>query len=166
MKMKSKNKLLLHIAFKKKNIKMVKLLLSHPKIDVNALEIKNDISQTALYSTINLLLLSKPEIDVNILCERDSIFQTALHFAVERRRTKIVKLLLSNPKNDVNIQRTNASCSNYYPNNISNNNKMTALHIAHKEKCQEIVELLLQRKDIDVNIQDGKGKKPADYATK
>lgn len=105
--------------FKKKNIVKSKF--------VNAMdEIKNE-KETDLYfavekGIINIvqILLTNENIDVNILCEKsnkkvvkvddydyeseelESMKDTALRLAVKKSNANVVKLLLTNPKNNIN----------------------------------------------------------------
>ena len=78
--------------------------------------------------------------------------KTALYLAVEKENIKIIKLLLSNNKIDVNII------------NKSNKDEKSALHLAVQKESVEITKSLLSFKNIDINIKDNQGKKPIDYA--
>lgn len=68
------------------------------------------------------------------------LFKTALYEAVRRDNIKIVKLLLTKEKIDINIQ-------NYLKN--------TSLHLAAKKENIEIVRILLHHKRIKINIKNG-----------
>ena len=73
--------------------------------------------------------------------------------AVEKENLKIIKLLLSNDKIDVNII------------NKSNNDEKSTLHLAVQNKNIDIIRFLLSFKNIDFNVKDDKEKKPIEYAT-
>lgn len=78
----------LHMAISEDNIEIIKLLLSHPKIDVNS-----TASMKASNNEISGL--------------------TALHDAVKDEKVEIVELLLSHPKINVFMQMTSKNSSNF-----------------------------------------------------
>lgn len=83
--------------------------------------------------------------------------KTALHIAVKESDVKIVELLLSSQKIDVNIKISGSY--DFY-----GDNEQAALHIAVKNKNIEIIQLLLNHQGIDLDAVDKYGKKPIDYA--
>jgi len=90
--------------------KSVKLLLGHPKIDVN---FQNKDGRTALIEVITHIkwfkgfekeieiLLTHPDIDVNL---QDEWGWTALIYAAMYRNEKVVELLLNHPGIDVTLK--------------------------------------------------------------
>lgn len=118
------------MAIKTNNIEAVNLLLTNDNIDVNLLNTTSysgsDTKKTALYYAVEKrktdavkALLTNDNIDVNIICgeEECEVYEdedgypnqrtiitgeTALHRAVQNGSIEIVKLLLSNPKIDIN----------------------------------------------------------------
>ena len=118
------------MAIKINNIEAVNLLLTNKNIDVNLLNTTSysgsDTKKTALYYAVEKrkidvvkALLTNDNIDVNIICgeeeceeyededgcpnQRTKITgETALHRAVQNGSIGMVKLLLSNPKIDIN----------------------------------------------------------------
>ncbi|KAK8899206.1 hypothetical protein M9Y10_001510 [Tritrichomonas musculus] len=102
----------LHMAVDNNDTEIVKLLLSHPNIDVNILSKSKNVSETALHRAVYKgneeiieLLLSHPKIDVNIPTKDSKSYtngnKTALHIAYQKEKTKIIKLLLQ--RNDINV---------------------------------------------------------------
>ena len=81
------------------------------------------------------------------------LYKTALYLAVEKKNLKIIKLLLSNDKIDVNII------------NKSSKDEKSSLHLAVQRESIEIIKSLLSFKKTKINIKDSQGKKPIDYAT-
>ena len=67
------------------NIEIIKLLLAHPKIDVN------------LYSILKYDQIKN---------------ETPLHTAIKNKNIEIIKLLLSHPKIDVNMKLISIFCLN------------------------------------------------------
>lgn len=140
---------LLHIAiWHTKSIKLVLLLLSYGKIEVNAKDVYNN---TPLIFAVNenspelvrILLDNKADINAKNLNG-----QTPLYIAVVRGYKDIVKLLLAHNEIDVNVK---------------NNGGNTALHIACKSPRlihRAIVRLLLAHKNIDVNVKNDAGETP------
>ena len=107
----------LHIACENNNIEIVKLLLQHPNIDVNAKE--NYTGNTCLHTasakkSIRLveLLLEKPNIDVNI---QNQDGDTPLLLASQMRSNEtVVRLLFDYPSVDVNIKNIKGYTLLYY----------------------------------------------------
>ncbi|KAK8887436.1 hypothetical protein M9Y10_038480 [Tritrichomonas musculus] len=79
--------------------------------------------------------------------------KTALHIAVQNCDTKIVQLLLADPKRDANTKYSLQKDQTYIQ--IKKKKKktfeQTALHIAVEKQNAEIVQLLLSMSDTDVN---------------
>ncbi|KAK8883696.1 hypothetical protein M9Y10_042794 [Tritrichomonas musculus] len=142
----------LQLTVELENIKMIELLLSHPKISLNEIE---------KYSTYMKL-------DSFGSCNFKQVEQTILHRSIQKNNINIIKLLLEQPKLDVNSFAT----FTFFPGKgfwgstgvlIDSNKtivKKTALHLAYKLGDQNIIQLFLNRKDIDINVQDEEGKKP------
>jgi len=129
----------------------IKLLLTHPKIDVN---IQDREGRTALHRAADVdnnnlettkLLLAHPKIDVNL---QDSKGNTPLHMAIENYKdesVEIIKLLLAEPRMDVNLQ---------------NNEGNTPLHSAAKSEDLDKIELLLAHPKINISILNKEGISP------
>ncbi len=130
-------------------VRLIKLLLKHPDIDINA---KCIVKNTALYfavggnckEIVNLLLQHK-KIDVNM----PNVFGvTPLIIAADRGYSEILKLLLKHPKIDVNAKWEEGE---------------TALLRSVWQGLDKSVELLLKHPQIDVNL-DKKGFTPLMFA--
>jgi len=126
------------------HIKIVKLLLERPDINVN---IQNNFSMSALIvaaskenNEIVKLLLGHPNINVNI---QDYLERTALIVAVSKENNETVKLLLENPNINVDIKNEDGN---------------TALMMAAPKKNTEIINLLLEHPNININIQNKLGR--------
>ncbi|GBN59406.1 Ankyrin-2 [Araneus ventricosus] len=129
------------------HLEVVKLLLNHYKIDVNAKD-KYDKSCLYLavvkgYKTIVQALLRHPKIDVNAKYICYDHF-TPIHIAVQKNRFEIVKALLSHPNIDVNIKDRLF--------------EHTPLHTAAKHGYVDILELILTHPKINVNVKDKSGR--------
>lgn len=111
----------LHLAVKKNEPQIVKLLLKKPEVDVNS-----------LYESRKLALFTN----------------TALNMAVEQENVDIVRLLLYHPNINVNIKYTYMK---NVPYKTEEKKDMTALFIAIEKRNIEITKLLLNRPEIDVN---------------
>jgi ankyrin repeat protein len=110
-------------------------------------------------------LLSDPEVDPNI---RDEYGRTALEHAAYHGYVEIVRLLLSYPKINVNIQNKNDRII-YMKNKdgkveLVNENGKTALIIAAINGYVDVIKELLAHKNINVNIKDTGGKTALDLA--
>ncbi|CAN9349704.1 unnamed protein product [Alternaria sp. RS040] len=131
----------LHLAANRGLEEMVKLLLSHPDIDVNS---QGPSGRTPLHAATNngcmeiiVLLLAHPGIDVNSL--EDYGGGTPLHAAASHNYMEILVLLLARPDVDVNLQDRSGD---------------TPLHIAARRGCKEIFVLLLAQADIDLTLRN------------
>lgn len=162
----------LHIAVKKRNTQIVKLLLS---IDINV-DAKAQIEftsqkrinifteATALHMAIEQeneeiveLLLNHSTIDINCQYQKtffyvyktEKYLKTALHMAVEINNSKIVSLLIKKENIKINevLTYTITKSDNYLQNQYK-----TALFMAVQNCNQEIVQMLTSRIDIDSNI--------------
>jgi ankyrin repeat protein len=124
------------------HIKIVKLLLGYPDININ---IQNNFKMTALIvaaskenNEIVKLLLEHPKINVNI---QDYLERTALIVAASNKNNETVKLLLEHPNINVNIQ---------------NNLGRTALMLAATQGTTEnLMNLLRKNPDTDIKNNDG-----------
>ena len=121
-------KMLLHAAIEAGNLKIAKVCLDRPEIDVdipflvkrNYGEIEEQISPLYLaVSSCNIdiyeLLLNQQKIDVKVISiikpsyyRREKINRTALYAAVQNKKTEIIKLLLQQKKIDVNVVDENS----------------------------------------------------------
>ncbi len=175
----------LHLSVKLGYIEIVKKLISFDSININALcKYNSSDKKTALFIATELknieiikVLLSSEKIDVNIINEIDIYYyqcsskniirsicskKTVLYFAVEKGYNKIVKILLSNNKIDVNI--VNHITIEDKELNINKKHKIrTVLHLAVKKENIDIIKDLLDREDINRDILDEKKKKAIDY---
>lgn len=131
---------LLHAAAQKGQCEMIAELLSHKKIDINAIY---GYGRTALMLAVERkhikvarILLQHPQIDVNVA---DGYGQTALMLAVRRKHIEIARLLLQHPQIDVNLKTAREG---------------TALSLA---RSQEMVHLLFSHGAVN----DQKGDAPA-----
>lgn len=126
--------LLLHKAVEQDKYEIVKLLLSHPKINVNSLWGNKTVLMVAKNVEMAKILLDHPQINVN-----QQTFKQKSTALMLQKDISIIKLLLEHPKINVNMQNKRGN---------------TALMVHHNV---EIIELLLDRDDIDVNIQNKRG---------
>lgn len=150
---------------------VVKVLLSHPNIDVNAMDWIEGMSGLQMacwygYSEVAWLLLQSPEIDVN---DVDMNGQTPLLLASEDGHTEIASMLLDHPDIDINkvsfglTALSNAATKGHSkfvktllsrPEtdiNKADSLGRTALHWASYFGDTEVIRLLLERPDIDIN---------------
>jgi ankyrin repeat protein len=131
----------LHLATDRGLKEIVKLLLSHPDINVSP---QDETGETPLhtaarkdYMEILVLLLAHPGMDVN---SQDSSGRTLLHAAATQGYTEILMLLLARPDVDVNSRDVVGD---------------TPLHKAARKGHMEILVLLLARADIDLAPRNG-----------
>ena len=145
----SKGRTALGVAASASHLDVVKLLLSHTDIDVNAGD------DTPLYLAtwgrhryeIARVLLNNSNIDVNKRSEGWHPIYTPAH----NGDSAMVKLLIKHPKTDVN----------------SKTHSMTALMIATKRRMTEVVKILLRCPRTDITIKDSPdrwGQTALDYA--
>ena len=145
----SKGRTALGVAARASHLDVVKLLLSHTDIDVNAGD------ATPLYLAtwgrhryeIARVLLNNSNIDVNKRSEGWHPIYTPAH----NGDSAMVKLLIKHPKTDVN----------------SKTHSMTALMIATKRRMTEVVKILLRCPRTDITIKDSPdrwGQTALDYA--
>ena len=146
----------MHIAVDNNDNKAVKLLLSHPKIDVNIQEEWEGMKRTALYKAVYeektklaRLLLSHPKIDVNILEASKNQLETVFCRAIQNGDIKTIKLLISNPKIDVNVPQTTTKSFSFGSKDEKLIQKNSPLQLAYQKNNKEIINLLLQRNDIN-----------------
>ena len=121
------------IAIQRRNVEIVKLILSHPNINANVKSC--EIIQS--YSKNNPDVYKK---EGNAIIKEKS----ALLVAAEKREIEIIKLLLANPK--INVNDKSISKYGY------KTKEKTVLNYAVLENENEIVKILLENKNIDVNI--------------
>lgn len=151
----------LHEAVELGNIEIIKLLLAHPKIDVNKIEVFDTFEgkHKGIYNRVR---------------------QTVLFRTIQKQDYEIVKLLLEIPGIDVNKQAVfhqNETDDPYYKNykDVDDNEeenkeneriffhngrqfiiKRTPLQFAHAGNSEEIIQLLLSRNDIIDEKEKGK----------
>lgn len=149
----------LHMAIEKGNLEMVRLLLTNPKIDINARKI---------------FKLKKQLLNIKYQ-------KTPLQIAIEKKYVDIVKLLLEQASISINertpyaFDRTPSIRMEYDENDAHevqvgtsrhDNCLRTPLHIAVQTGCIEIIQLLLQNKFINITIPDGNNQLAIDYTDK
>lgn len=138
------------LAIEKKNEEMVKLLLEHPKVDVNKSTMALRRTETPLTLAIKTNfpaikhLIDHPNIDLNLsnnLVDKE----IPLFLAYKQKNMEVVFMLLDKPGIDVNIVDKN----NY-----------SILHNATQIGNSTLVRKLLSIKDINPNIQSINGLTP------
>lgn len=154
----------LNLAIKWKNAKMAKLLINHPKINVNLISNPKGLEETPLLASfkndsleIFELLLQHPKIDVNVQMKGDFKYdRTILQFAFQKWNAHIIKLLLARKDIKVNFLIVEDIDMEKVPDHIKDiktkANEESLLHMATEKDDFEIVRLLLRKKDIDVNF--------------
>lgn len=160
-------KTILHLAVEEGNLKILRLLLSHPKINVNSKYLVTENDSTILKNITALqiavdtenieickLLISHPKIDNNFVSKDSKSNETLLSSAVQNKNIEIVKLLLSkfniniNAIVEANVIRINKSGRGKNLVKI----KRTALCIAIENNDIDITKALLSYPNINVNI--------------
>ncbi|KAK8892248.1 hypothetical protein M9Y10_029471 [Tritrichomonas musculus] len=147
--LKEKEKTILIIAIKEKNVKMIKFLLANPKTDLNIIFGNRKKEYTALSLAIEQknieiirLLLSNQNINPNcILTMEYNLESTPLSMAIEQKNIEIIRLLLSN-------QNINPNCILTMEYNL----ELTPLSMAIEKNNIEIIQLLLSSQNVDPNI--------------
>ncbi|KAG8176485.1 hypothetical protein JTE90_017540 [Oedothorax gibbosus] len=143
----------LHLAVDEKHVEVVRLLLDHPKIDVNA---KDKYGEFPLWLAVENndeitvgMLLNHLVIDVNArYIFHDHL--TALHDATDKENEEIVRLLLKHPKIDVNAKEKHRN--------------FTPLNVAVRRNAVEVVKAILEHKRVDVNATDKMLRTPLHHA--
>lgn len=145
----------LHVAARGRDATVMKILLSSPDIDVNALSLKGTTPlEEAVMSNQGesvRLLLDDPRTKLNI---QDAHGYTPLHASVLAKNAGLAKMLLSTDGVLVNKQ---------------SNEGETALHLAASYGDKIMVELFLNHPDIKINQRTAAGKtalEMANYDTK
>lgn len=102
------------------------------------------------YVLIVDLLLETSEIDINAMVKNTekNTDNNSLHVAIEKNNIDIVKLLLSDPKINVNIKSIFENRNNI---KILKYEEKTSLDIAIEKNYIEIAKLLINHKDIQIN---------------
>ncbi|KAK8892426.1 hypothetical protein M9Y10_029653 [Tritrichomonas musculus] len=132
-----KEKSPLLIALQMKNMEMIKLLLSSPKIDVNKKYIKKKITGTV--NNENRIDYDDENNKIDIVKEL-----SLLNIGISQKNYEFVELLLSNPDIDVNSEEIISPSSDYMI-------KYTPLMKAIQQLETKIALLLLSNSKIDVN---------------
>ena len=134
----------LYLAVKKGNIDIAKLLLENDKIDVNIINKSHEIKSKSKNNELEKEWCHWRE-------EYSSKFvvheETVLFLAIEEGYNEIIKLLLENPKTDLNI----ISTVHYYDRDEEKYEE-TPLFLAMEKKNLDIFKLLLQNDKVDPNI--------------
>ena len=117
----------LHLVVENEDIEILKVLLNHPKININ--------SKLVRYYDV------KP----NRLAA-DKEIKTSLHIAIEKRNLNIVKLLLRHPKIDVNYKSIDC-----YPSDDFAREIIPPILIAVENEDEQIVDLLAKFPSIEIN---------------
>jgi ankyrin repeat protein len=126
-------------------IEIFKLILAHPKVDVNCVDVDNFSLLFKLCHEVRFdlveLLIKKPNLKINYggndPDEWTPLMVTCSTYGYSKINIENVKLLLSHPDIDVNIQDTDGR---------------TALLIACKGGYLEIVKLLIDKSKINFDI--------------
>lgn len=143
------------VASKAGDSNIVKLLLSHPQIDIAVRDImlgKSAFLMACWYghAEVVTLFLQRPDIDIN---EVDYNGETALHLASDEGYSNVAKLLLNEPHIEVNA----ANSADITP--------LTRAVTNGDCQCTEYVRELLLRPDIEVNKADSFGRCPLHWAS-
>lgn len=176
----------LHIACKRAQLKVVKVLLTAKDLNINLPDEFHD-SQTALIYACNIrytemvkLLLQYPTLDVNA----QTIYgESALHVATRHGSNKIIGMLLTNKTTNLNIQDCNRRTCLFVlvynfnletmnilikPGltdcNIQDVDGMTVLHLACLTKNIALILRLILTEGIRVDLLDKYGNTALDYA--
>lgn len=109
-----------------------------------------DVSKIIFNTVVNsekvaVYILQNFDIDINK--KFNSLYKDSiLHLAYSWNREKVVKILIDNPKTDINI--------------LDENNE-SLIFIAINTKRTEIVQMMLENDKIDLNIQNKYGETPS-----
>ncbi len=164
----------LHLAIRKIDLAMIKLLLNCRFLDVNK-RTRDELQFTALHEAVRggrlsivNLLLSKDDVHINA---RDSSGRTPLWWATKNNHTFIAKRLLAENGLDINAASDGGSTPLHHAINLGN--RLIALSLLAEDKLnpnvpnkdgitplgcavlngdKDMVDLLLTRKDIQVNL--------------
>ena len=129
-------------------------------------------------------LLMKEKLDNPIFNpnEQDSDGKTILHLSAQNGHTETVRLLLSDPRIEVNIQDGQGCSSLFYACQKENNQGLVNLIASHKNlnwssplnylafpfACKNgytlVVQKLIEDKNFDLNVKDSQGETPLHYA--
>lgn len=139
----------LYAAIQNGHYNIVKTCLKHPKIDINCPFVAMKLKGLRWKTFSSYFYDESGEVYLQI---------SALYLSVINGNIDIVRLLLNQPKIDINMRSTLVQKS-------FNDTTLlrTALHEAVENKRIEIIKLLLQQKEINKNVLDEKNEKPIDY---
>lgn len=146
-------------------IDFLDLLISHPKINVNAIYTSVNIDEYEILkkSALSIVieeekesffktLIKHSEIDYNFrainITDKTKTYTHILHMAVDKRNTSMVKCLLSCSEIDVNIKSLEETNEDDFCDTIEE----TALLKAINNDDIEIIGLLLSHPKIDLNF--------------
>ncbi len=145
----------LHYAIIIGDAELVKILLTAPKIDVNA---RADVMPLGLAVKIGdeqifHMLLSFPGVDVNA---QDGYGKTPLHTAIETGNGYIIKMLLDVPGIDVKVQDKEGMTPLHIALVCNAMNKLSRVYRIAKD-YKKVIQNLLLLDGIDVNIKEENG---------
>jgi len=162
----------LHYAAMNNDLNLMKLLLSHPNINVN---IKNKSCQTPIFFVRSKealqLLLKHPFVDINT---KNLDGNTLLHVTDNKN---MIKILLGDRRIDPNISNLEGDSALFtenvekikilldFPRVNVNHQDHNGFALLHKTENKEIINILLNQYNIDVNRQDNNGFSPIFYAS-
>ena len=140
----------LYLAVKKGNIDIIKFLLENEKIDLNIINVSHEMKNS-----------SNNELEENWWVEKESYSskfviheETVLFLAIEEGNNEIIKLLLENPKTDLNKISTVHYHVDKYQDDDKDDDKyeVTPLFLSMEKRNLDIFKLLLQNEKVDPNI--------------
>ena len=176
---------LLWLACYRNQYEVVKLLLSYPNLNENKDELFRDMNGIfKSHNDATSYLLMKEKLDNPIFNpnEQDSDGKTILHLSAQNAHTETVRLLLSDPRIEVNIQDGQGCSSLFYACQKENNQGLVNLIASHKNlnwssplnylafpfACKNgytlVVQKLIEDKNFDLNVKDSQGETPLHYA--
>lgn len=132
----------LHLAVKRENVSIIKVLMKYSNIDINFQSVKIKVTplkiavDTNNFEIVNLLVTSGANVNLE-----DAGWVSPLRMAVENENEKICKYLLENGANP----NSQDMCG------------ITPLHAAATGKNFKIFKLLVDDKNCDIHIKDMRG---------
>lgn len=159
----------LHIAVEKGSVDIVELLLKDKNIDINEKYIKYSTWYFKYNKDRHVMHDFAREEQWKSSPNKIVQLKTALHIAIEKQNIKIMQLLLSHPKTDVNAKCTTwedeskGKCigcytgSGFDPNKEYEKSEEPSLHLAVKTNNIEVAKLLLYNKKTVIDAKDING---------